>query len=106
MTQREILAYLMIALGLALLFATQGMAASDVDPADINPLAEQLGWLLAVPGARLFAVGLLTLACLALAHHPGSALLLFVLAGVVLIAPDAARQIIARAADLSGGVGP
>lgn len=100
MNRRAWIGYLMIALGITLLVVAEAVAATgEVDPADIVPLANTMGWLLAVPGARLFGVGLLLLACGALARgHVGGAVFLVFFAGVVFIGPDAVRHIMTHAA--------
>jgi Mn2+/Fe2+ NRAMP family transporter len=91
---------LMIVLGVMLLLVAEAVAADGgVDPADIFPLADTLGWLLAVPGARLFGVGLLLLACGAWARgQVGGAVFLVFFAGLVFIGPDAVRRVITHAA--------
>ena len=100
MTRRAWVGYLMIALGITLLVVAEAVAATgEVDPADIVPLANTVGWLLAVPGARLFGVTLLLLACGALARGQiGGAVFLVFFAGLIFIGPDAVRRIITHAA--------
>jgi hypothetical protein len=91
---------LLIVLGVTFLVVAAAVAAEGgVDPADIVPLANTVGWLLAVPGARLFGVGLLLLACGAVARgHVGGAVFLVFFAGLVFIGPDAVRRVITHAA--------
>ena len=100
MNRRAWIGYLMIALGVTLLVVAEAVAAAgEVDPADIVPLADTVGWLLAVPGARLFGVGLLLLACGALARgQVGGAAFLVFFAGLVFIGPDAVRHMMTHAA--------
>jgi type IV secretory pathway VirB2 component (pilin) len=107
MTRDRVQSSLPIALGLTLLLVTGAEAAAEVDPADIYPLANTLGWILAVPVARLFGVGLLVLACVAVARgREGTALVLCVFAGVVFLGPDAVTRIIGHAAHLASAAGP
>jgi type IV secretory pathway VirB2 component (pilin) len=107
MTRDQVQSSLPIALGLTLLLVTGAEAAAEVDPADIYPLANTLGWILAVPVARLFGVGLLVLACVAVARgREGTALVLCVFAGVVFLGPDAVTRIIGHAAHLASAAGP
>ncbi len=100
MRRRAWIGMLLIALGVMLLVVAEAVAADGgVDPADIFPLADTLGWLLAVPGARLLGVGLLLLACGAGARgQVGGAVLLVFFAGLVFIGPDAVRRVITHAA--------
>lgn len=73
--------------------------AAGVDPADILPLAEVTGGLLAVPGARLVAALCVTLAALSLARGLGGVcLFLVMLAGVVLVAPAIVKAVVWRVA--------
>jgi hypothetical protein len=73
--------------------------AAGVDPADITPLAEVTGGLLAVPVARLVAALCVTLAVLSLARGcSGLCLFLVVLAGVVLVAPAIVKAVVWRVA--------
>jgi hypothetical protein len=70
-----------------------------VDPADITPLAEVTGGLLAVPVARLVAALCVTLAALSLARGlSGVCLFLVVLAGVVLLGPVIVKAVVWRVA--------
>jgi hypothetical protein len=70
-------------------------AAPQVDPADITPLADLLGWLLAVPVSRLCAVGCAVRACFALTRgHGGRAFLYLGLTGVVLAAPAIVKTVL------------
>jgi hypothetical protein len=100
MRRRAWAGLLMITLGVMLLVVAAAVAAEGgVDPAEIVPLADTVGWLLAVPGARLFGVALLLLACGAVAcGHIGGAVVLVVFAGLVFIGPDAVRHVIMHAA--------
>jgi hypothetical protein len=100
MRRRAWVGALIIALGVLLLVVAEaGAADGGVDPADIVPLADTVGWLLAVPGARLLGVGLLLLACGAVARgHVGGAVFLVFFAGLVFIGPDAVRRVIMHAA--------
>jgi hypothetical protein len=100
MTRHAWVGYVMIILGMTLLVVANVIAApGEVDPADILPLADTVGWLLAVPGARLFGVTLLLLACGALARGQiGGAVFLVFFAGLIFIGPDAVRRIITHAA--------
>jgi hypothetical protein len=69
--------------------------AAGVDPADVIPLAELVGGILAVPIARLFAALCVTFAVLAVAHgHGGLCLFLVVLAGLVLVAPAIVKAMV------------
>ena len=73
--------------------------AAGVDPADITPLAELVGGLLAVPVARLFAALCVILAVLSLARGLGSVCLwLMMLAGIVLVAPAIVKAVVWRVA--------
>lgn len=73
--------------------------AAGVDPADVTPLAELVGGLLAVPVARLFAALCVILAVLSLARGLGSlCLLLVILAGIVLVAPAIVKAVVWRVA--------
>ena len=73
--------------------------AGSVDPADITPLAELVGGLLAVPVARLFAALCVILAVLSLARGLGSVCLwLMMLAGIVLVAPAIVKAVVWRVA--------
>ncbi len=72
-------------------------AAPQVDPADITPLADLLGWLLAVPVSRLCAVGCAVRACFALTRGQGGRALLYVgLTGVVLAAPAIVKTVLSH----------
>jgi type IV secretory pathway VirB2 component (pilin) len=82
-------------LNLLLCFTRDAWAAPQVDPADITPLADLLGWLLAVPVSRLCAVGCAVRACFALTRgHGGRALLYVGLTGVVLAAPAIVKTVL------------
>jgi hypothetical protein len=83
----------------SLLLIAPVWVVGEVDPAEITPLANTMGGLLAVPIARLFAALLLVLGCVALAHQrAGLGLLLIVLSGCVLVGPAFVRIVIGRAA--------
>jgi hypothetical protein len=85
--------------GVALLLSVTLAYAAGVDPADITPLAELTGGLLAVPIARLVAALCVTLAILSLARgRSGVCLFLVVLAGVVLVAPAMVKAVVWRVA--------
>lgn len=74
-----------------------------VDPADITPLANLLGGLLAVAGARLLAALCAILAALSLARGQGGlCLFLVLLAGVVLVAPVIIKAVVTHVA-VAGG---
>lgn len=100
MKRRTWVGVLMVTLGVMLLIVVEAVAAEGgVDPAEIVPLADTVGWLLAVPGARLFGVALVLLACGAVARgHVGGAVVLIFFAGLVFIGPDAVRRVITHAA--------
>ena len=75
------------------------VAAGAVDPADITPLANLLGGLLAVAGARLLAALCAILAVLSLARgHGGLCLFLVMLAGTVLVAPVIIKAVVTHVA--------
>lgn len=79
--------------------ATPPIAVSAVNPADITPLANLVGGLLAVPGARLLAALCIILAVLALTHgHGGLCLFLVIIAGVVLVAPVVIKAVVLHVA--------
>jgi hypothetical protein len=72
---------------------------SAVDPADITPVANLVGGLLAVPGARLLAALCVILAVLALTHGRGGlCLFLVIVAGVVLVAPVVIKAVVLHVA--------
>ena len=74
-------------------------ALSAVDPTDIMPLANLVGGLLAIPGARLLAALCLILAVLALTRgHGGVCLFLVIVAGVVLVAPVVIKAVVLHVA--------
>ena len=74
-------------------------AMSAVDPADITPVANLVGGLLAVPGARLLAALCVILAVLALTRgHGGLCLFLVIVAGVVLVAPAVIKAVVLHVA--------
>lgn len=78
-----------------LLGTLSAWAAPQVDPADITPLADLLGWLVAVPVSRLCAVGCAVRACFALTRgHGGRALLYVGLTGVVLATPAIVKTVL------------
>lgn len=84
-------------LGSVLLGPLRAWAAPDVDPADITPLADLLGWLVAVPVSRLCAVGCAVRACFALTRgHGGRALFYVGLTGVVLAAPAIVKTVLSH----------
>jgi len=94
-----IMGLLVLLFGLVMPF----VAMSAVDPADITPLANLLGGLLAVPGARLLAVLCVILAVLSLARgHGGLCLFLVILAGVVLVAPVVVKAVVLHVAATVG----
>ena len=74
-------------------------ALSAVDPTDIIPLANLVGGLLAIPGARLLAALCVILAVLALTRgHGGVCLFLVIVAGVVLVAPVVIKAVVLHVA--------
>lgn len=74
-------------------------AAGAVDSADITPLANLLGGLLAVAGARLLAALCAILAVLSLARGQGGlCLFLILLAGMVLVAPVLIKAVVTHVA--------
>ena len=80
----SVIGVLVLVTGLALPIVATGA----VDPADITPLANLVGGLLAVAGARLLAALCAILAVLSLARGQGGlCLFLVMLAGIVLVAP-------------------
>ncbi len=97
--QRYHLLCVVIGLSAGLLLPVTLAHAVGVDPADITPLAEVTGGLLAVPVARLVAALCVTLAVLSLARgSSGVCLFLVVLAGVVLVAPVIVKAVVWRVA--------
>jgi hypothetical protein len=89
----------LVGCGVALLLSLALAHAADVDPADILPLAEVTGGLLAVPVARLVAALCVTFAVLSLARGlSGVCLFLVVLAGVVLVGPVIVKAVVWRVA--------
>ena len=87
----------------ALLIAASAWA--QVDPVDINPLADTLGSILAVPFARLFAGLLAIVACFAfLRQNGGVGVVLAILVGMILIGPAIIRIILSRVL-ITGGTG-
>ncbi len=79
--------------------ALPSIAVSAVDPADITPVANLVGGLLAVPGARLLAALCVILAVLALSRgHGGVCLFLVIVAGVVLVAPVVIKAVVLHVA--------
>lgn len=79
------------------------LVVGAVDPADITPVANLLGGLLAVAGARLLAALCAILAALSLARGRGGlCLFLVVLAGVVLVAPAIIKTVVTHVA-VAGG---
>jgi len=82
-----------------LLWPTHGWPIGEVDPADIDPFANLLGHILAVPVARMLAALCCIAALLALARGLGGAcLLLVVLAGLILVGPTLVQAVVERAA--------
>lgn len=85
--------------GVALLLSLSLAHAAGVDPADITPLAEVTGGLLAVPVARMVAALCVIFAVLSLARgFSGVCLFLVVLAGVVLVGPVIVKAVVWRVA--------
>jgi hypothetical protein len=85
------------------LVAVPLVAAGAVDPADITPLANLMGGLLAVAGARLLAALCAILAVLSLARGQGGlCLLLVMLAGIVLVAPVIIKAVVTHVAVTAG----
>lgn len=85
--------------GVALLLPLTLTYAAGVDPADITPLAEVTGGLLAVPVARLVAALCVILASVSLARgFSGVCLFLVVMAGVVLVGPAIVKAVVWRVA--------
>ena len=79
--------------------ALPSIVVSAVDPADITPVANLVGGLLAIPGARLLAALCVILAVLALTHgHGGVCLFLVIVAGVVLVAPVVIKAVVLHVA--------
>lgn len=75
------------------------LAVGAVDPADITPIANLLGGLLAVAGARLLAALCAMLAVLSLARGQGGlCLFLVMLAGLVLVAPVMIKAVVTHVA--------
>jgi len=92
---------LIVLLGLltCLLLPANSWPVGEVDPADINPLANLLGELLAVPVARMLAALCCVVAILAWARGQGGAcLVLVVLAGLILVGPTVVKAVVERAA--------
>ena len=88
-----------IGLGMGLLLPCAVVQAAGVNPADVVPLAELVGGLLAVPVARLVAALCVTLAALSLARGlSGLCLFLVMLAGIVLVAPAIVHAVVWRVA--------
>lgn len=91
--------YCLVPLGMGMLLSMSLAHAAGVDPADIAPLAEVTGGLLAVPVARLVATLCVTLAAMSLARGFSGVCLFFVmLAGVVLVAPAIVKAVVWRVA--------
>ena len=79
--------------------ALPSLVVSAVDPADIIPVANLVGGLLAIPGARLLAALCVILAVLALTRgHGGVCLFLVIVAGVVLVAPVVIKAVVLHVA--------
>ncbi len=95
---------LLLAVGAVVFLTSWGWTAGEVDPGDINPLADLLGGILAVPLARMFAALCFILAFLALARGlGGTCLFLVILGGLVLIGPALMRTVVERAAQAVRG---
>ena len=91
--------YCLVGLGLGVLLSLSLAHAAGVDPADITPLAEVTGGLLAVPVARVVAALCVTLAAVSLARgFSGVCLFLVMLAGVVLVGPAIVKAVVWRVA--------
>jgi len=104
LTRRAFAGGLLLAVGAGVFLASWGWTAGEVDPGDINPLADLLGGILAVPLARMFAALCFILAFLALARGLGGAcLFLVILGGVVLIGPALMRTVVERASQAVRG---
>jgi len=104
LTRRAFAAGLLLAVGAVVFLASWGWTAGEVDPGDINPLADLLGGILAVPLARMFAALCFILAFLALARGlGGTCLFLVILGGLVLIGPALMRTVVERAAQAVQG---
>jgi len=104
LTRRAFAAGLLLAVGAAVFLASWGWTAGEVEPGDINPLADLLGGILAVPLARMFAALCFILAFLALARGlGGTCLFLVILGGLVLIGPALMRTVVERAAQAVQG---
>jgi len=89
----------LVGLCVGLLLPLTFAQAAGVDPADITPLAELVGGLLAIPVARLLAALCVILAALSLARGlSGLCLFLVMLAGVVLVAPAIVKAVVWRVA--------
>ena len=107
MTRWMATAVLFLTVGSVALLAAQAWAAGEVDPADINPLADTVGWILAVPIARIFGAALVILAVAAFGHGaPGVGMLLTLLAGMVFVGPQVVKTVILHAAELGVTGGP
>ena len=92
-------AYVFAGCCVALLVPLSFTQAAGVDPADITPLAEVTGGLLAVPVARLVAALCVIFAALSLARGlSGVCVFLVVLAGVVLVGPVIVKAVVWRVA--------
>jgi hypothetical protein len=84
-------------------WSISSVAAAAVDPADITPVANLLGGLMAVAGARLLAALCAILAVLSLARGQGGrCLFLAMLAGIVLVAPVLIKAVVTHVA-VAGG---
>ena len=104
LTRRAFAAGLLLAVGAVVFLASWGWTAGEVEPGDINPLADLLGGILAVPLARMFAALCFILAFLALARGlGGTCLFLVILGGLVLIGPALMRTVVERAAQAVRG---
>jgi len=104
LTRRAFAGGLLLAVGAVVFLASWGWTAGEVEPGDINPLADLLGGILAVPLARMFAALCFILAFLALARGlGGTCLFLVILGGLVLIGPALMRTVVERAAQAVRG---
>ncbi|NOT56774.1 MAG: hypothetical protein HOP18_19415 [Deltaproteobacteria bacterium] len=84
-------------------WAIASVTTAAVDPADITPVANLLGGLMAVAGARLVAALCVMLAALSLARSQGGlCLFLVMLAGIVLVAPVLIKAVVTHVA-VTGG---
>jgi hypothetical protein len=93
-----------IGLSAGLLLPLTFVHAAGVDPADIVPLAEVTGGLLAVPIVRVIAALCVIFAAVSLACGlSGVCLFLVMLAGVVLVGPAIVKAVVWRVAAIVQG---